>query len=65
MVYYQSVLGVVQGMRLCGHETGASWEESWHEIYAGKRTQSAWSAKKSLEKLQQENQGLQSFAFLS
>ena len=39
MVYYQSFPGGVQGMGLCGHERGGSWEESWHEIYAGKCTQ--------------------------
>ena len=39
MVYYQSFPGGVQGMRLCGHERGSSWEESWHEIYASKCTQ--------------------------
>ena len=39
MVCYQSAPGAAQGMRFCGHETGASWVESWHEIYAGKRTQ--------------------------
>ena len=39
MVCYQSVPGVVQGMRSCGHERGASSVESWHEIYAGKLTQ--------------------------
>ena len=39
VVCYQSVPGGVQGMRFRGHERGASWEESWHEIYAGKCTQ--------------------------
>ena len=39
VVCYQSVPGGVQGMRFLGHERGASWEESWHEIYAGKCTQ--------------------------
>ena len=39
MVCYQSVPGGVQGMRFRGHERGASWEESWHERYAGKCTQ--------------------------
>ena len=39
MACYQSVPGSVQGMRFCGHESGASWEENWHEIYAGKCTQ--------------------------
>ena len=39
MVCYQYVLGAVQGMRFCGHETGASWVESWHKIYADKCTQ--------------------------
>ena len=38
LVCYQSVPGGVHGMRSCGHEKAASWEESWHEIYAGKRT---------------------------
>ena len=32
MFYYQSFSGGVQGMRLCGHLRGGSWEESWHEI---------------------------------
>ena len=36
MVCYQSGQGGVQGMRFRGHERGTSWEESWHEIYAGK-----------------------------
>ena len=39
MFCYQLIPGVVQGMRFCGHETGASWVESWQEIDAGKRTQ--------------------------
>ena len=39
VVCYQSVPGGVQGMRFRGHERGASWEESWHEIYAGKCNQ--------------------------
>ena len=39
MVCYQSIPGGVQGMRFCSHKKGASWEESWHKIYAGKRTQ--------------------------
>ena len=39
MACYQPVPGSVQGMRLCGHERDASWEENWHEIYAGKCTQ--------------------------
>ena len=33
MVCYQSVPGVVHGMKSCGHERVASWEGSWHEIY--------------------------------
>ena len=36
---YQSTPGEVQGMRPCGHDIGASWDESWDDIYAGKRTQ--------------------------
>ena len=39
MVCHQSVLVCVQGMRFCGHEGGASWEQSWHATYVGKRTQ--------------------------
>ena len=39
MVCYQSVPGVAHGTRSYGHERVASWKESWHEIYAGKRTQ--------------------------
>ena len=39
VVCYQSVPGGVQGMRFRGHERGAFWEESRHEIYAGKCTQ--------------------------
>ena len=39
MVCYQSNLGSVQGMRFCGLERGSSWEEIWHEIYAGKPNQ--------------------------
>ena len=39
MACYQPVPGSVQGMRFCGHERDASWEENWHEIYAGKCTQ--------------------------
>ena len=39
MACYQSVPGSVQCMRFYGHERGASWEENWHEIYAGKCTQ--------------------------
>ena len=39
MACYQPVPGSVQDMRFCGHERGASWEENWHEIYAGKCTQ--------------------------
>ena len=38
-VCYQPVPGGVQGMRFLGHDRGASWEESWSEIYAGKCTQ--------------------------
>ena len=39
VVCYQSVPGGVQGMRFRGHERGASCEESWHEIDAGKCNQ--------------------------
>ena len=39
MVCYQSVPGGVEGMRFRGQERDTSWEEWWHEIYAGKRTQ--------------------------
>ena len=39
MVCYQSVPGGMQGMRFRGHDRGASREESWHEIYAGKCTE--------------------------
>ena len=39
MVCYQSVPGRVHGMRFCGYETSASWEENWNRIYAGIRTQ--------------------------
>ena len=35
----QSVPAGMQGIRFCGHKRDASWEESWHEIYAGKLTQ--------------------------
>ena len=36
---YHSVPGVVQNMKFCGRKRGTSWEENWHEIYAGKCTQ--------------------------
>ena len=39
MVCYESVADGVRDMRFCGHERGTSWEESLHEMYAGKRTQ--------------------------
>ena len=39
MFCYPSVPRGVQGMRFCGHEKGASWKESWHEMYAGKHIQ--------------------------
>ena len=39
MVSYQSVPGGVRGIRFCGHEKGACWEESWHEMYPGEGTQ--------------------------
>ena len=39
MVCYQSVSGGVYGMRSCGYERVAPWEESWHEIYVGKCNQ--------------------------
>ena len=39
MACYQSVPGGVQNMKFCDRERGTSWEENWHEIYAGKCTQ--------------------------
>ena len=46
MFCYQSVPGGVHGMRSCGHERVAFWEESWHEIYVGKHTQKQTSMTK-------------------